>query len=87
MMTPHNTPNTNTKAPGVSPASGHERSVPEQMHAGQLVATGHTRLGAQLELGHKGQLGVAQIARAVDTPLVSSGTAFNRCANIEQQSN
>ena len=72
--TPHNNPHTKNRAPGVSATTGQVRSVPEQMQAGQLTAAGHTRLGAQLDAGQIGQLGVAQMVRAVDTPLASSGT-------------
>ena len=74
MITPHKTPNKNTKAPCVSPETGHVRSTPWQIQAGHGLDSAQCRLGVQVSAGHKGQLGVAQIAKAVETPLVSSGT-------------
>ena len=77
---PHKNPNTNSRALGVSTDTGHDRSEPWQMQAGQLVLSGHDRLGEQDRLGQAGQPGVAQTAKAVDTPLASSGiTSGSRC--------
>ena len=81
MIIPLKNPTRNTRAPGASTDAGQALSEPWQIQAGQEWLSGQAKLGAQDKLGHGGQPGVAQMAKAVDTPLASSGTiSGNRCA-------